>query len=291
VAPLKLPPAAYQHPRAAPKGSQIAFASDDGKDAIVWTYDLSVPAEQPKRLTFAGKNRFPIWSADGQRVAFQSDREGDLGIFWQPANGGTADRLTKAEPGTAHVPESWSPKGDRFLFAVIKGSNVSLWSYSLQDKKATPFADVQSPNRINATFSPDGRWVAYNVTEGAITGVYVQPFPATGAMYQISKTSTAHPAWSRDGRELITQPPGGVQWDVHVITTGTSVTASAPSPWPRGGTLVFGPAGQRNYDVVADGRILGVIPAAKAQAAESTTQQIRVVLNWFEELKRRVPVK
>ena len=99
----------------------------------------------------------------------------------------------------------------------------------------------------------------------------MQPFPATGAMYQISKTSTAHPVWSRDGRELISQPPGGVHWDVQVITTGTSLTASAPRPWPRGGTLVFGPTGQRNYDVVPDGRILGVIPAGKPQSAGSTT--------------------
>ena len=180
--PLKLPPGPYQHPRAAPNGTQIAFATDDGKEAIVWIYELGGTASM-RRLTFGGKNRFPIWSADGQRVAFQSDREGDLGIFWQRADGsGAAERLTKPDQGTSHVPESWSPKGERFLFGVTKGSSVSLWTFSLQDKKATPFADVQSPSPINAAFSPDGRWVAYTVTEG-VTGIYVQPFPATGAKY------------------------------------------------------------------------------------------------------------
>ena len=79
------------------------------------------------------------------------------------------------------MPESWSPKDERFLFGVTKGSSVSLWTFSLLDKKATQFADVQSSNPINAAFSPDGRWVAYTVTEGAVTGIYVQPFPATGA--------------------------------------------------------------------------------------------------------------
>ena len=78
--PLKLPPGAYEHPRVSPDGTRIVFATDDGKDANVWTYDLS-GASAPRRLTFGGKNRFPIWSADGERVAFQSDREGDFGIF------------------------------------------------------------------------------------------------------------------------------------------------------------------------------------------------------------------
>ena len=108
VEPLKLPSGPYQHPRAAPNGRQIAFATDDGKEAIVWIYELGGMSSM-RRLTFGGRNRFPIWSADGQRVAFQSDREGDLGIFWQRADGsGAAERLTKPEQGTSHVPESWS---------------------------------------------------------------------------------------------------------------------------------------------------------------------------------------
>ena len=195
---LKLPPGSYQHPRASPNGTQIAFATDDGKEAIVWIYDLGGTASM-RQLTFGGKNRFPIWSADGQRVAFQSDREGDLGIFWQRADGsGAAERLTKADQGTSHVPESWSPKDERFLFGVTKGSSVSLWTFSLLDKKATQFGDVQSQSPINAAFSPDGRWVAYTVTEGAVTGIYVQPFPATGAKYRCRKA----PRSVQCGREM-----------------------------------------------------------------------------------------
>ena len=286
MTPLKLPPGPYEHPRASPNDTQIAFATDDGKEAIVWIYELG--GTSMRRLTFGGKNRFPIWSADGQRVAFQSDREGDLGIFWQRADGsGAAERLTKPDQGTSHVPESWSPKGVRFLFAVTKGSSVSLWTFSLQDGKASPLADVQSVNPTNAAFSPDGRWVAYNVTDGAVTGIYVQPFPATGAKYQISRTTTAHPVWSRDGRELVSQPPG--RWEVQSITTRPGFAFSAPVPIPRGAATGPGPRGQRNYDVMPDGRMLAVIPAGETQSAGSTTQQIQVVLNWFEELRARVP--
>src|SRR5438128_2389339 len=107
----------------------LPLGTDDGKEAIVWIHDLA-GTSPTRRLTLEGRNRFPIWSADGQRVAFQSDREGDLGIFWQRADGsGTPERLTRPEQGESHVPNSWSPDGQRFLFSVAKGATFSLWTF------------------------------------------------------------------------------------------------------------------------------------------------------------------
>ncbi|MGH9203489.1 MAG: TolB family protein, partial [Vicinamibacterales bacterium] len=156
---LKLPRGGYESPRISPNGRQVAFSTVDTKEAIVWIYDLSGTSAR-RRLTFGGRNRFPIWSADGQRVAFQSDRDGAPGIYWQRADGAdTAERLTTPEPGTSHIPESWSPKGDRLSFSAITVSNASLWMVSLQDKKAAPFGEVRSSLPLNSAFSPDGRWV------------------------------------------------------------------------------------------------------------------------------------
>jgi Protein kinase domain/WD40-like Beta Propeller Repeat len=81
---LPLPPNVYSSIRVSPDGRQLAFGTDNGKEAIVWVYDLS-RTSGPRRLTFGGGNRFPIWSGDGQRVVFQSDREGDPGVYWQRA--------------------------------------------------------------------------------------------------------------------------------------------------------------------------------------------------------------
>ena len=286
VEPLKLSPRPYQHPRVSPSGAQIAVATDDGKEAVIWIHQLgSTTSMRP--LTIGGRNRFPIWSADGQHVAFQSDRDGDLGIFWQRADGsGPAGRLTKPDAGTSHVPQSWSPKGEHFLFAVTQGSNVTLWTLSPREKKATPFADVQSTSPIQAAFSPDGGWVAYTLAERGVTSIYVQPFPATGAKYPVLKMSTS-PVWSRDGKELVSQLAGGQQ-AIQTITTQPSVSFSVPELRPRG-YINFGYTAERNYDVTPDGRILGVVGAAQPRFAASTTQQIQVVLNWFEELKQRVP--
>ncbi len=79
VEPLKLPPGPYSSLRVSPDGTRIAFGSDDGKEAIIYIYALS-GASAMQRVTFGGNNRFPIWSRDGKRLAFQSDRDGDLAI-------------------------------------------------------------------------------------------------------------------------------------------------------------------------------------------------------------------
>src|SRR5262249_16818638 len=117
---LVLPAATFDHPRISPDGKRVAFVTDDEKETAVWTHQLS-GGRVMKRLTFNGRNRFPIWTDDNERIVFQSDREGDRGIFWQRADGaGTAERLTTAEKDTEHVPESWSPKRNGFLFRVTK---------------------------------------------------------------------------------------------------------------------------------------------------------------------------
>ncbi len=113
---LRLPPGQYTAPRVSPDGTRIAFGTDDGNEAIIHTYALS-GASAIKRLTFGGKNRYPIWISN-DRVAFQSDREGDLAIFWQSIEGGAATRLTTPEPGSSHVANDWSAKTDSVLFDV-----------------------------------------------------------------------------------------------------------------------------------------------------------------------------
>jgi eukaryotic-like serine/threonine-protein kinase len=303
---LKLQPAAYQHPRISPDGKRIVFTTEDGRDAAVWIYELS-GATAMRRLTFGGKNRFPIWSADGHRVAFQSDREGDLGIFWQAADGsGTAERLTKADAGTSHIPESWSPTEDAFLFRVTKGpEGTSLSLFSLKERKATSFGSIRSTSPTDAVFSPDGRWVAYSAQMGSDTNlggrvVYVQPFPATGATFQLPVLEIGgyrHPRWSPDGKELFYWI-GGNNVRMHAVAVTTQPTFAFGNPMAiPNPTYWLDTAGEaaRPYDVTADGqRFVGrIVPgsANSTEAAAPMNAEIQVVLNWFEELKARVPTK
>jgi len=290
--PLKLPPGAYVHPRVSPDGTRLAFGTDDGKEANTWIYELS-GVNAPRRITFSGKNRFPTWSSDGQRVAFQSDREGDLGIFWQRADGaGVAERLTKGEQGASQVPESWSRDGRRFLFTVARGSTFTLWTFSLDERKATPFGDVRSDRPIGSVFSPDGRWVAYASFGPSGGGGYVQPFPATGARYQIPKLAIDyHPLWTSDGKELFYIPAFGRFAAVSVqmqpsFTFGNPVEMTTVA-FTQGH---FSPD-VRNYDLTPSGKFVALVDPQEGRSRTSAAPEIQVVLNWFEELKQRVPVR
>jgi Tol biopolymer transport system component len=295
---LKIPPGAYQLPRMSPDGKRIAFGSDDGKEASIWIYELSGTSSM-RRLTFEGQghNRFPVWSADSQRVAFQSDREGDLGIFWQRADGtGTAERLTKADEGVSHIPESWNRDGEHLLYNAGKGGANSLWVLSLKDGKATRFDAVESPARTltGAVFSPDGLWVAYASQEGrSSSAIYVRPFPPTAERHQISKNADDghHPMWSPDGAELSFSGGEGGSLNAVRITTRPSFRVEEAMPVPRR-FQGANPTVERPFDISRDGQhFLGLIDATQTQSGAPATPQIQVGLNWFEELKARVPSK
>ena len=146
-----------------------------------------------------------------------------------------------------------------------------------------------------AVFSPDGRWVAYASREGrASSAVYVQPFPPTGAKYQISKNADDghHPVWSPDGAELLFTPGKVLSierrarhhaTELHV-RRGHSACRAVPGAGPEFRTAVSTSARGWPY-------FLGLIDAAQTQSGAPAAQQIQVVLNWFEELKARVPAR
>ncbi|HMJ58981.1 MAG TPA: hypothetical protein VK467_07580, partial [Gemmatimonadales bacterium] len=157
--------------------------------------------------------------------------------------------------------------------------------------KTEPFNGAHSTRPMNAVFSPDGRWVAYGSDESGTDAVYVQPFPATGAKYQISRGDVGHHAlWSRDGKQLF-YIPGPGRFVVVNVTTQPSFSVSAPVPAPRAFNIGNAQTSPRNHDVGPDGRMLGIVTAGRDPSTPATPPQINVVLNWFEELKQRVPVK
>jgi Tol biopolymer transport system component len=284
----------YVAPRLSPDGRQIAVGTDDGKDANVWIADTSGTTAM-RRLTFGGRNRYPVWSPDGQRLAFQSNREGDLGIFWQPADGtGPAERLTKAEAGVEQWPDSWSPDGAHISFAAVKGNAGSVWMLTVKERTPSLFAEATAKFVGRSAFSPDGRWVAYSSNETGRFEIFVQPYPPTGSRFQVGSPSGDRltPWWSANGKELIFNE-GTTRWFAVSVSTQPSLTFGSPSELPRpAGILTQGAFGPRPYDMAADGqRVLAVLDASAIANGTDARPEIRVVLNWTEELKRLVPTK
>jgi eukaryotic-like serine/threonine-protein kinase len=181
------------------------------------------------------------------------------------------------------APTSWSPDGKLLCFVesnpTAGGSEISV--LRLGDRKAQPF--LRTPfNESAPRFSPDGRWLAYISDESGRWEIYVQPYPGPGGKWQISTEGGTEPVWNRNGRELFYRR--GDKMMAVDITTQSSFSAGNPRVLFEG-RYALTPLTFPNYDVSPDGqRFLMLKPSEQAGAAPT---QINVVLNWFEELKRR----
>ena len=281
---LPLPSGAYEAPRVSPDGKRLAFGTDDGKETSVWVYDLD-GTTSARRLTFGGHARFPTWSRDGTRVAFQFERDGDAAIFWQAVEGGPPERLTKPGADEAHEPEAWSPTSDMLIFSSRKGSEITLWTLSLNSRAVSRFSDARSSTRTGAAFSPDGRWLAYASSGPSGPTIYVEPFPATGMKHQLVASGDRephHPLWSPRGTELF-YTPGPSRFEAVSVFIAPSFAFGNPVAVPRFFPGASPPT-RRPFDVLPDGRFVSPVIASTADAAARTTHDIRVVLNWFSEL-------
>ncbi len=254
----------------------------------MWLYDLS--RETLTRFTFEGNvNNGAVWTPDGKRIAFISNKEGPRNIFWQLADGsGGLERLTTSE--YLHIPGSWSPDGQLLAFAENNTpTGYDIWVLRLGDpsggsgqvRKAQPF--LQTPfNEQAPQFSPDGRWLVYASNESGRSEIYMQPYPGTVGKWQLSTEGGKEPLWNRNGRELFYR--SGNKMMAVEITTQPSFSAGTPKVLFEGQYQLL-TLSTPNYDVAPDGqRFLMLKPIEQAA-------QINVVLNWFEELKRRVPSK
>jgi eukaryotic-like serine/threonine-protein kinase len=245
-------------------------------DQQIWVYDFSRDALS--RLTFDGTaNVDPVWTREGKRIAFKG-KGGRL--FWQPADGGgVAEELTNAKLSSNNVPASWSPDGQQLAFTE-DASNRTIWFLSLKDNQPHLFADTHWLESAPA-FSPDGRWVAYASNESGRYEVFVRPYPGPGGKWQISTDGGAEPIWNSKGHELFFR--SAQQMMAVDYTEQPTFSAGKPRMLFQG-VYTTSPRSLPDYDVSPDGQRFLML-----KAAEQVPGQISVVLNWFEELKQKVP--
>jgi serine/threonine-protein kinase len=284
---LAAEPRAYTYPRISPDGSQVALDVRD-QESDIWVWDLA--RETLRRLTFdPGADRLPIWTPDGQRVAFGSGRDGTINLFWKAADGtGTVERLTESE--NAQHSYVFSPDGKQLVYREIhpqRGSDLGV--LSLEGDGSFGLLLVTEFSEQNAEISPDGRRLAYQSNASGQHEIYVRPFPGVDeGRWQISTGGGIKPVWAPDGRELFYVNPDGQLMAVSV-RIDPSVTFGSPEVVFE--ESYFDPlagGGGRTYDVSPDGERFLMIKA-DAAGDEAAAPELILVLNWFEELKRLVP--
>jgi serine/threonine protein kinase len=264
--------------RLSPDMTHVANGIRNGDSEDIWTYDLV--RRTPTRLTFEGKNSFPIWSPDGRWITYVGTSQGKSALYRVAADAsGKPEFLSDCEPTTQ--PNSWSPDGKTLVFTQSTPDRKShLWSVTLPGGKAARLHEGDA-SELNGEVSPDGHWLSYESTESGGNEVYVQPFPAPGSKTRISTQGGSVPRWARNGKEIFF-------WTFSADRQLFSVTIQ-PGPTFQVGlpqALFKAPAGT-TWDAASDGkRFLVETPASKSGARHMET-----VVNWFEELNRRVPLK
>ena len=278
---LPLPPAEYESPRVSPDGRYVAVEVR-GVNTDVIIYDLE--RDISTRLTFeTSVDGFPVWSRDGKRVAFASDRDGTMDVYAKAADGtGQVERLTTSE--SLQVPETWSADGQSLLFATLVGRTDTDMGLLDRENRVTDL--VKTPfDESYAAVSPDGRWLAYLSNESGQYQIYVRPFPnVEDGKWQISRDGgVGGPVWGPDGRELFFRGNLTTMRRVRVETEPTFVPGRPevlfPNPYRGGG---MGRA--RPIDLSPDGTRFLMIKETPLDL------HFVVVQNWHQELLERVPV-
>jgi serine/threonine-protein kinase len=267
------------NPRLSPDGTRVALwvSSPGGSD--IWVYDVDRGTRT--RLTFGAPSFEPVWSPEGARIAFA----GDFDVNWIPADGSATAQTLVARRDIPLAPSSWSPDG-RTLALYEINPNTARNIYVMQidgDSTPTPILATEF-NEHSPMFSPDGRWLAYVSDESGREEVYVRALSGSGAKHPISMEGGREPVWSADGRELFYRN-GDKMMVVAVQTEPDFNTGTARVLFE--GRYAMGSGGGNNYDVTPDGRRFLMVRSD----VESAPNQINVILNWAEELKRLAPTE
>ncbi len=269
-----------------PGNYTVPGLSHDGRKLVIaigndiWISDLQRGVFS--RLTFdPSVDVVPVWSPDGTRVVFRSQRSGPGDLYVKDISGAAPEELLLKSPQDK-LPNDWSADGHYIMYQTTGGetrNDLGIVPVS-GDRKAQPY--LQGPfNDQQGRFSPDGHWVAYTSDESGRSEIYIQSFPKPGAKYQISTTGGADPRWSRDGKELFYLSAGQKLMSAAVETTAGKIQAGLPKElFP---VRVSGLVDTRaHYAVSPDARRFLIVTLDEGGAVSPFT----VVLNWTALLKK-----
>jgi len=302
--PTGAPPRRYVEPRLSPDGTRVALSIRD-QDRDIWIWDLA--RETPlTRLTFdPAIDHGPVWTPDGRRIIFASQRAGASNLFIQAADGtGVVERLTTGadDQTPAWVAPDWTgvvgwtvapkTKGDIVWFPLEKSAMRSGSGPPSAVSLAGGETIVSTPAmEFHPEVSPDGRYMAYQSNESGRLEIYVRPFPRVNdGRWQVSTGGGMRAVWGRNGRELFFVDPANMLTAVPVQTSGATFVMGNPAKLFETAFAVTLNA-PRDYDVAPNGQRFLMINESLARDRNAMPAGMVVVQNWTEELKRLVPAR
>lgn len=252
-----------------------------------------VPERRWQQLTSDADEINPIWSPNGDRLAFSSDRDGPFNLYvLRPDGESRAERLTHAP--NWQLPYSWSPDGRFLAYQEQEGNSWNTWILPLDGDRKLWRWGPQGKNVTVPAFSPDGRWVAYQSQEtGENFEVHVRPFPGPGSRQTVSgPDGGCGPVWSQDGREIMYL--AGADSDNRILAVDVSPGPPLRFTNPHVAfAFPFAPVSAatvvrlRVFALAPDGRRLVTVRPDPRPAGE--IHSLTLIRNWAEEVKAKVP--
>jgi serine/threonine-protein kinase len=285
--PIGAQPRPYFLPALSPDGTRFAvFANDE--EADLWLWDLG-RATFTRLTSVPGRDVLHVWTPDGRRLIFSSERTGGRNLYWQASDGtGAAERLLDSQ--NTKYPMAVTPDGRQLIFTEDTAqTDIDLMVMELDGtRRVTPLLQSRFAER-NGTISPDGRWLAYEANDSGRFEIYVRPYPDVNAgLSPVSTDGGTKPLWTKNGQELIYVSPTGALMRVGV-SRGASWSATKPSVVVKEGYSTNPVWWGRSYDVSPDGQRFLMIKEGAGGATPPAS--LVVVQHWDEELKRLVPTK
>jgi serine/threonine-protein kinase len=283
MSPLLPVPGNYSSPTVSPDGRRLALISAGD----IWVYELGLGSMT--RLTFGGGYSFPVWTPDGRYLVFHGAR----GMLWTRADG-SGQPAVLTQSSNPQDPQSFTPNGKQLAFVELSpATGADIWTLPVESRASglqagKPEVFLQTPfHERGPRFSPDGRWLAYLSNQSGDYRVYVDSFPHQSGKREISPDGNSSPRWSRDGKDLFFvqfRAPRQLM-AVSYSSRGDSFVTEKPRVWSR--EIAFFTA-SGSYDPAPDGkRIVVLLPADTPQSPHN---RLTFLLNFFDELRRRVPL-
>lgn len=264
-------------------GSKIAVDRLDRERGTRDVWSIDVARGFATRLTSHAANDFaPLWSPDGTRVIFASDRDGpDAALYQRAANGSGADELLLGSVGSKR-PNDWSHDGKYLLYSSTLGS--ALWVLPLVGERRPERWSLEGEINRSGRFSPDARWIAYVSNASGESQIYVRSFRGTNQVWRISTNGGFVPEWRADGKELFFLGTDGAMMAA-AVKSGAEFEAAPPVSLfdtPVKGRAAGLISLRSLYAVAADGQRF--LFAKRVEDANNTP--ITVVLNWAAALRK-----
>jgi serine/threonine-protein kinase len=292
--PLHPAPGLYGFPRFSPDGKRLAFSSADGHGHVeIWVRDLNRGTES--RVTgLPDPDETPVWTPDSQNLVLWSSNPTAPGIYLIRADGSAvAQRLT--EDNIVRTPGSISSDGKRLaMIQASSGAAVEIWTAPFEGDAGHPRLGRAEPflqsrfNTISPSFSPDGRWLAYSTSEPGKKGLWVVPFPGPGSGWLVS-SSGGYPIWSRNSSDLFFVAGGRTIMVVDYKARGDALEFGEPRVWTPHSLLDLGSPPVVTFDLAPDGKRFAVVLNADGTADPLPITHLTFLLNFFDDLRRRVP--